>query len=109
MWTWKRTPLHVPRYRGRNDNDTSEQRNNRTRKINNHSFSCAQVIVKPTDSRLSEKGILVVKSLVDVQMGELQLRLANMSDDPQKIYSDTLAAKCEPVEVITSDVRAHSQ
>ena len=32
-----------------------------------------------------------------------------MSDDPQKIYSGTLAAKCEPVEVITSDVMAHSQ
>ena len=32
-----------------------------------------------------------------------------MSDDPQKIYSRTLAAKCEPVEVITSDVMAQSQ
>ena len=77
--------------------------------INNDSFSCAQVIVEPTDSRLSERGILVAKSLVDVQTGELPLRFTNMSDDPQKIYSGTLAAKCEPVEVITSDVMAHSQ
>ena len=78
-------------------------------KIINDSFSCAQVIVEPTDSRLSERGILVAKSLVDVQTGVLPLRLANISDDPQKIYSGTLAAKCEPVKVITSDVMAHSQ
>ena len=78
-------------------------------KINNDSFSCAQVIVEPTDSRLSERGILVAKSLVDVQTGELPLRLSNMSDDSHKSFSGTLAAKCEPDEVITSDVMAHSQ
>ena len=33
-------------------------------KINNDSFSCAQVIVGPTDSRLSESGILVAKTLI---------------------------------------------
>lgn len=78
-------------------------------KVNHDSFNCAQAIVEPTDSRLSEKGILVAKSLVGVHTGELPLRLANMSDDPQKIYSGTLAAKCEPVEIITSDVISHSR
>ena len=32
-----------------------------------------------------------------------------MSDDPQKIYSGTLAAKCEPVEIVATDVIGHSQ
>ena len=37
------------------------------------------------------------------------LRLAKTSNDSQKIYSGTLAAKCEPVEVIANDIEGPSQ
>ena len=35
------------------------------------------------------------------------MQLANISNDPQKIYSGTLAAKCEPVEIMATDVISH--
>ena len=73
-------------------------------KVNNSSFNCDQAFVESSDFRLSEKGILVAKSLVCVHTWELPLLLANMSNDPQTIYSGTLAAKCEPVEIVSSDV-----
>ena len=38
-------------------------------KVNHDSFQCAQAIVEPADSRLSEKGILVAKSLVGIHTG----------------------------------------
>ena len=32
------------------------------------------------------------------------MRLANVSNEPQKVYSGTLATRCEPVEVIENDI-----
>ena len=42
-------------------------------KVNHDIFQCAQAIVEPADSRLSEKGILVAKSLEGVHTGGLPL------------------------------------
>ena len=42
-------------------------------KVNHDSFQCAQAIVGPADSRLSEKGILIAKSLVGVHTRGLPL------------------------------------
>ena len=78
-------------------------------KINDKSNNLTHAIVEPTSSQLSNRGILIAKTLVDVHTGELPLRLANTSNDSQKIYSGTLAAKCEPVEVIANDFEGPSQ
>ena len=40
---------------------------------------------------------------------ELPLRLANMSSDPLKNYSGTLAAKCEPVDIVMVDMVSDTQ
>ena len=65
--------------------------------------------MEPTESRLSERGILVAKSLVHTKTGELPLRLANMSSELQKIYSGTLAAKCKPVDIVMVDMFSDTQ
>ena len=78
-------------------------------KINDKSNNLTHAIVEPTSSQLSNRGILIAKTLVGVHTGELPVRLANMSNDSQKIYSGTLAAKCEPVEVIAIDFEGPSQ
>ena len=77
-------------------------------KINDKSNNLTHAIVEPTSSQLSNRGILIAVTLVDVHTGELPLRLANTSNDSQKIYSGTLAAKCEPVEVIANDYEGPS-
>ena len=76
---------------------------------NDKSNNLTHAIVEPTSSQLTNRGILIAKTLVDVHTGELLLRLANTSNDYQKIYSGTLAAKCEPVEVIANDFEGPSQ
>ena len=76
---------------------------------NDKSNNLTHAIVEPTSSQLSNRGILIATTLVDVHTGELLLRLANTSNDSQKIYSGTLAAKCEPVEVIANDFESPSQ
>ena len=78
-------------------------------KINDKSNNLTHAIVQPTSSQLSNRGILIAKTLVDVHTGELPVRLANTSNDSQKIYSGTLAAQCEPVEVIANDFEGPSQ
>ena len=78
-------------------------------KINDKSNNLTHAIVEPTSSQLSNRGILIAKTLVDIHTRELPLRLVNTSNDSQKIYSGTLAAKCEPVEVIANDFEGPSQ
>ena len=78
-------------------------------KINDKLNNLTHAKVEPTSSQLSNRGILIAKPLVDVHTGELLLRLANTLNDSQKIYSGTLAAKCEPVEVIANDYEGPSK
>lgn len=73
-------------------------------KLKTNSINLTQAIVEPTDSQLANREILVAKSLVNVKTGELPLRLANVSNDPQRAYTGTLAARCEPVNVIENDI-----
>ena len=41
----------------------------------------------------------MTKPLVNINGGSVPLRLANLSQQPQTIYTHTIAAKCEPIEI----------
>lgn len=59
-------------------------------------------IIEPLDSKLTEKGILVGKSLVNLSSGQVLIRTANFNDQAQTLYKHTCAAKCEPVTKVHS-------
>lgn len=61
-------------------------------------------IIEPLDSKLTEKGILVGKSLVNLSSGQVPIRIANFNDQAQTLYKHTCAAKCEPVTKVHSMV-----
>ena len=79
------------------------------RKTNDKSNNLTHAIVEPTSSQFSNRGILIAKTLVNVHTRELPLRLANTSNDSQKIYSGKIAAKCKPVKVIANDFEGPSK
>lgn len=78
-------------------------------KLKTNLVNLTQAIVEPTESQFPKRVILVAKSLENVNTGELPLRFAIMSNESQKIYSGTLAPKCEQVEAVLSQIIDGSQ
>lgn len=60
-------------------------------------FSTA--MVEEYTTRLSEKGILVAKTVIDTFNKIIPLRLLNLNSFPTKIYKNETAAMCDPVTV----------
>ena len=50
-----------------------------------------------TETTLTHRGILVGRTLVDLQRGNIPVRLMNLSQKPQHIQKGTPLATCEPV------------
>ena len=50
-----------------------------------------------TETTLAHRGILVGRTLVDLQRGNIPVRLMNLSQQPQHIQKGTPLATCEPV------------
>ena len=69
-----------------------------------------QALVEPWGDCLNEKGVIVAKTLVNINGRSVPLRLANLSQLPQTIYTNTIAAKCEPVEIVEEKdfMRSHA-
>ena len=54
-------------------------------------------VLLPEETTLARRGVLVGKSLVDLQNGEVPVRMINLSQQPQHLPRGTLLATCEPV------------
>ena len=59
-----------------------------------------QTLVEPWGDCLNEKGVIVAKTLVNINGGTVPLRLANLLQRPKTIYTNTITAKCEPAEIL---------
>ena len=62
-----------------------------------------EMIIEPkAESDLSKKGILVAKALVNPNSQRIPLRVMNLLDRPQPLFSRTIAATAEMVESVTT-------
>ena len=61
-----------------------------------------RIIEPKAESDLSKKGILVAKALVNSNSQRIPLRVMNISDRPQPLFSRTIAATVEIVESVTT-------
>ena len=56
-------------------------------------------VVEATDSFIDRSGLLIAKALVCPEFGSVPLRVMNLSNEPCKLYKNTIAATYEPVEI----------
>lgn len=61
-------------------------------------FSTA--LLESETSKLTDKGILMAKSIVDPSTGQIPLRLVNLFDKPTQLYKHMQVGVCEHVEVV---------
>ena len=54
-------------------------------------------ILQPEKAILPRTGVLIGKTLVDLQRGDIPVRMLNLSREPQRIKRGTSLATCEPV------------
>ena len=63
----------------------------------------SEMIIEPkAESDLSKKGILMAKALVNPNSQRIPIRVMNLSDRPQPLFSRTIAATTEIVESVTT-------
>ncbi|MCG8048838.1 MAG: RNA-directed DNA polymerase, partial [Candidatus Thiodiazotropha taylori] len=60
-------------------------------------------IVEPSNNFVQKTGVMVAKVLVDPKLGNIPLRLANLSNEPIRVNKDTVTAVLLPVESVDSD------
>ena len=73
-------------------------------KIDNDSFldNVSEMIVEPKpESVLTKKGVIVAKALINPNSQRIPLRVLNLTDQPQSLHSQTIAASAERVESVT--------
>ena len=56
-------------------------------------------VVEATESFIGRSGLLIAKALVCPEFGTIPLRIMNLSDEPLRLYKNTVAALYEPVEI----------
>ncbi|XP_062579683.1 uncharacterized protein LOC134241661 [Saccostrea cucullata] len=61
-----------------------------------HVNKCA-ALLEPTNTFVEKQGLMIARSLVNPSKGIVPLRILNLQDEPCKIYKNTIAATCEPV------------
>ncbi|KAK3108631.1 hypothetical protein FSP39_012081 [Pinctada imbricata] len=64
-------------------------------------------IIEPTQKFIASKGLLAAKSVVDLTREVIPLRIANIHNEPCKIYPQTVAAMCEQVDM--NDILANEE
>ena len=63
----------------------------------------SEMIVEPkAESVLTRQGILVAKALIDPNSERIPLRVMNLTDEPQPLYHETIAATAELVASVNS-------
>ena len=62
------------------------------------SYTCA--VIEPSEKLLQKKPVLIAKAVVDPSGRNVHLRVMNLQDDPVKLYRNTIAGTCEPVEEV---------
>lgn len=60
-------------------------------------ISKSPYVLEPTQHFVEKQGLLIARSLVDPAKGVVPLRVLNLQNEPCKIYKNTIAATCEPV------------
>lgn len=66
-------------------------------------------VLQPEAVVISQTGILVGRTLVDLQQEEVPVRLLNLSQEPYQIKKGALLAACEPVLSVLSDAADQTQ
>ena len=54
-------------------------------------------VIEPKQSFVEKSGLLVAKALINVNVGEIPIRVINLSNEPHSLYKNTIAATYEPV------------
>lgn len=65
-------------------------------------------VLEPTQHFVEKQGLLIARSLVDPAKGVVPLRVLNLQNEPCKIYKNTIAATCEPVNELDIQVQEMS-
>lgn len=65
-------------------------------------------VLEPTQHFVEKQGLLIARSLVDPAKGVVPLRVLNLPNEPCKIYKNTIAATCEPVNELDIQVQEMS-